>query len=251
VEAARLVWELSHAQRTGVAVIDFAIDGVGRARCELVRGWIHAVDLDAVAPLFASGPAPFRLGPRGEDRLTLLLRRHDTRWSFDQNLPLTQRGGVTPFHPAPIVRNVIGPRLPDEAAWRARAGIGRLRLAVTPHPSCLGLDEKPLVSYLAAPRTLAELDAAALCPPPRAARLLAFLDAMGALIVEGAALLSSNDAYRSLELPDGAPLEEVKRAYRRLARALHPDLHPEATPDEHRELERRFAEVSAAYRRLV
>jgi hypothetical protein len=221
---------------------------------ELVRGWVHAVDLEPVAPLFASGRAPFRLAPRGEDRLTLLLRRHDTRWTFDMHLALTQHGAVTPFHPAAVVRNIVAARLPDEEAWRARAGTGRLRLVMPPHASCLGHDEKPLVSFLATPHNLAELDAARLCPPARAARLLAFLDAVGAITLDHAValeLVSLRDAYARLELPDGAPLDEVKRAYRRLARALHPDLHPDASPAEHRELERRFAEVSAAYRRLM
>ena len=52
----------------------------------------------------------------------------------------------------------------------------------------------------------------------------------------------------------GVPLEadglEVRRAFRRLARAAHPDAHPDATPEERRELEARFRELSAAYQRL-
>lgn len=245
------MWELSHAQRSGVALIDFGVPGVSRARAEFFRGWLHAIDLEPVAPLFASGRAPFRLAPRGEDRLTLLLRRSDGRWSFDPNLQPNKQGAVSPFHPAAIVRNIVAARLPDESAWRARAGTGKLRLSTAPHVSCLGVDEKPLVSYLASPRTLAELDAANLCPPSRAARLLSFLDAMGVLSVEVAELLSAVEAFQRLELPDGSSHEDIKHAYRRLARVLHPDLHPTATPDEHRELERRFAEVSAAYRRLM
>jgi hypothetical protein len=182
------------------------------------------------------------------------LRRSDARWTFDVHLALNQHGAVTPFHPAAIVRNLVAARLPDAEAWRARAATGRLRLVMTPHASCLGHDEKPLVSFLAQPRTLAELDAARLCPPSRAARLLAFLDAVGALAIDthvALELVTLREAYARLELPDGAPLDDVKRAYRRLARALHPDLHPDASPAEHRELERRFAEVSAAYRRLM
>jgi DnaJ-domain-containing protein 1 len=42
----------------------------------------------------------------------------------------------------------------------------------------------------------------------------------------------------------------VKRAFRRLARSLHPDTHPNATPEERRDLASRFAELTAAYRRL-
>ena len=43
----------------------------------------------------------------------------------------------------------------------------------------------------------------------------------------------------------------IKRAYRRLARMFHPDLHPAASDEERRELESRFAKVTEAYRTLV
>jgi DnaJ-class molecular chaperone len=44
---------------------------------------------------------------------------------------------------------------------------------------------------------------------------------------------------------------EIKRAYRRLARSLHPDLHPEATDEQRRVLSAKFAEVTDAYRALT
>ena len=58
-------------------------------------------------------------------------------------------------------------------------------------------------------------------------------------------------AYRTLGLSASAPADEIKRAYRRLVREYHPDLHPDATHDERRSLSLRFAEVTAAYRTLV
>lgn len=58
-------------------------------------------------------------------------------------------------------------------------------------------------------------------------------------------------AYRTLGLSASASSDEVKRAYRRLVRTYHPDLHPEASYDERRSLSARFAEVTAAYRSLV
>lgn len=58
-------------------------------------------------------------------------------------------------------------------------------------------------------------------------------------------------AYRSLGLSAGASNDEVKRAYRRLVREYHPDLHPYATNDERRTLATKFAEVTSAYRSLV
>jgi molecular chaperone DnaJ len=58
-------------------------------------------------------------------------------------------------------------------------------------------------------------------------------------------------AYRALGVSFGADANEVKRAYRRLVRTYHPDLHPDATHDERKTLAAKFAEVTAAYRSLV
>ncbi len=62
---------------------------------------------------------------------------------------------------------------------------------------------------------------------------------------------SGSPAHRILGLTPGADPVEIKRAYRRLARSVHPDLHPHASPDERRALERRFSEIHEAYRSLV
>jgi DnaJ-domain-containing protein 1 len=59
------------------------------------------------------------------------------------------------------------------------------------------------------------------------------------------------DSWQVLGLPPGADAAEIKRAYRRLARTVHPDLHPGATPEERRALEVRFSEITEAYRALV
>lgn len=50
------------------------------------------------------------------------------------------------------------------------------------------------------------------------------------------------DPYQVLGLKKGAKTEEVKKAYRKLARDLHPDLHPGDA-----KAENRFKDVSAAY----
>jgi hypothetical protein len=64
---------------------------------------------------------------------------------------------------------------------------------------------------------------------------------------------SSDDgtAWQVLGVEPGTRAEEIRRAFRRLARELHPDRHPEATAEERRALSVRFAEVSEAYRTLV
>jgi hypothetical protein len=58
-------------------------------------------------------------------------------------------------------------------------------------------------------------------------------------------------AWTVLGLTPGADAADVKRAYRRLARALHPDLHPGATEEQRRQLERQLCQVNEAYRTLV
>jgi hypothetical protein len=45
--------------------------------------------------------------------------------------------------------------------------------------------------------------------------------------------------------------QEIRSAFRRLARALHPDSHPEATVRQSESLRQRFIDVSASYHRLV
>jgi hypothetical protein len=61
---------------------------------------------------------------------------------------------------------------------------------------------------------------------------------------------SAHRAWRLLGLSPGAGETEIKQAYRRLARAFHPDGHPHASDDERRALQTRFAQVTDAYRAL-
>ncbi len=50
------------------------------------------------------------------------------------------------------------------------------------------------------------------------------------------------DPYEVLGVPKGADIKDVKKAYRKLARQLHPDLHPGDA-----QAETRFKEVAASY----
>jgi hypothetical protein len=58
-------------------------------------------------------------------------------------------------------------------------------------------------------------------------------------------------AWDVLGLPRGAGKDDVKRAYRRLAREVHPDLHPRASDAERRALQTRFVALTDAYRALI
>jgi DnaJ-domain-containing protein 1 len=58
-------------------------------------------------------------------------------------------------------------------------------------------------------------------------------------------------AYTLLGVERDADAAEIRRAFRRLARELHPDKHPHATEPERRALAVKFAQVAAAYQALV
>ncbi|HEY7955014.1 MAG TPA: J domain-containing protein [Polyangia bacterium] len=244
--AARRLYELAQARATGTIRIARKDGTTAPLHLELDAGWVHAVELSPAYSLVGQAPA------RGEDRLRLLLNLLDgpagyDGWEWLAAAPPRKRAPCTPFHPAATVRNHLEGLGLDTAALAERIGTGQVHLSAPPHPSCLGQDERPLAAYLQRPHTLVELDGARLLSRERILRLLAFADAVGALMVHH----TDRSPYRVLELGEGAPLDEIKRAFRRLARELHPDLHPGASPEERRALEERFAELSAAYRRLV
>jgi hypothetical protein len=188
----------------------------------------------------------------GPERLAWLLRAADERGAtvaFDAAAALEKRGACSPFHPARALRaHIDGARASDAPPLRLRLVGKAVRLRAPLHPSCLAEDERPLTAFLARAHTVDEILAAGLCLPFRAEALLAFLWDVGALTAAPA----GTSPYTLLELPEGASRDEVKRAYRRLARALHPDHHPsDADPAERARLVERFSEVHAAYRRLI
>lgn len=238
MNAAKLVWSLSHDLQSGTVLVQLRGQRLSPARVELYRGWVHAVDLVPIETVVGRAPA------RGEDALKLILRRSDADWTFDPKQPGTKRG-MGPFHPAAVIRNFVAA---SGDGFIAKAEGARLQLLHRPHQSCIGLDERALVAFLDRPRTWADVEMAALCPPSRALPLLAFLEQIGALGLEKT--LARDEALLLLELSPGADADAIKSAYRRLARALHPDAHPHATPQELRDLEGRFAALAAAYRIL-
>jgi DnaJ-domain-containing protein 1 len=79
-------------------------------------------------------------------------------------------------------------------------------------------------------------------PPPRGRTVSSFGEP---------AASPSLSAWRVLGVAPGADAAEIKRAYRRLAREYHPDLHPDASEPEKRLLARRFDALTTAYRSLV
>jgi DnaJ-domain-containing protein 1 len=140
------------------------------------------------------------------------------------------------------------------------------RLAIRPELAPAPADEadRRMLAALAEPRRIDEIWPLARAPRFRLLALLHFLRGVGALAVELAARpaatppsrprvadLRRASALQLLGIDAAADLDAIKRAYRRLARALHPDLQPGADALRRQALERRFAEVTAAYEALT
>jgi len=141
---------------------------------------------------------------------------------------------------------------------RELAGV-RLSVRAELAPEPADEADRRMLAAMVQPRRLDQIWPLARTPRFRLLAFLHFLRAVDALAIEGVAArrpAMGGDprraaALRLLGIEDGADLDEVKRAYRRLARSLHPDLRPDAGDDERRTLERRFAEVTAAYEALL
>jgi DnaJ-domain-containing protein 1 len=233
MDIARLLYARACSSASGVL---YVYSRSGTRRVELRQGWVYAID---------AGPsAPAR--PEAQLRYVMRLRAPA---EFHQNTTMSAWRTIAPFHPAPSIRNHTEAQHFSPEQVRRRIGQQRIAITLQPHPSCIGWDEKPLVAYMSQPHTLREIEAAGICPPTRTIRLIVFLEAVGALSLYPA-VHPLADAYALLGLIPGATQEQIKSAYRRLARELHPDVHPNASTVERNALAARFAAIHAAYRRL-
>jgi DnaJ-domain-containing protein 1 len=175
-------------------------------------------------------------------------------------------------------RQHLEAQLDQARADALTAELAGARLALRPEhaPEGMTLDEadRRMLAAMAQPRRLDQIWPLARTPKFRLLAFLHFLRAVDAL--EGAGVAAERAApgraadpaasrrplhpagdprrlaaLRTLGIDGAADPEDVKRAYRRLARALHPDLQPGADAERRRALERRFAEVTAAYEALA
>jgi hypothetical protein len=153
----------------------------------------------------------------------------------------------------------------------------RLALRRELAPSPADEADRRMLAALAEPGRIDQIWPLARAPRFRLLAFLHFLRGVGALAVDPAAHRAARPAAgpagsptadrrlasprpvdpprdRAMQLlgvDDDADLDAIKRAYRRLARALHPDLQPGADAVRRQALERRFAEVTAAYEALT
>jgi len=208
----------------------------------------------------------------------------------EPSIRATFDGGTTAYPPGAMhqlalmgwVRSHLEAQLDGplaEALVRELAGT-RLVLRAELAPAPLDDADRRMLAAIAQPRRLAEIWPLARTPRFRLLAFVHFLRAVGAVTLdaggaERAAAPTPASAPRQAPAPrpapaprtvldpraraarqllgvdDAADADTVKRAYRRLARALHPDLQPDADDQRRRTLERRFAEVTAAYDALA
>jgi len=145
-----------------------------------------------------------------------------------------------------------------DALVRELAG-ARLSLRPELAPAADDEADRRMLAALAEPRRLDQIWPLARTPRFRLLALLHFLRGIGALAIAAPVQRPVGRpadprrvaAMRLLGVDEASDRDAVKRAYRRLARALHPDLQPGADAARRHTLERRFAEVTAAYELLA
>ena len=196
-------------------------------------------------------------------RLARLLSIDDLIVSFDGNVTAYPPGATHQISLAGWTRHHLEAQLDGTLAEKLVRELAGIRLCLRPKlaPDAIDEADRRMLVAMAQPRRLDQIWPLARTPRFRLLAFIHFLrnvDALEALgvVAERSAPHRTVDvrreaALRLLGIEDGADLESVKRAYRKLARALHPDLQPSADAQRRRTLERRFAEVTAAYEVLL
>lgn len=233
LEIAQLVYEHTARGHRGLIEVETA---KGHLRLQLGSGFVLAMDLGPHAPAGSESQVRYLLRARGMARFRL-------------GQGLSGRFAIDPFRPDAGIRQHVEAQNLSTERLRERVGQKSLTVSLPPHPSALFSEEREIVSWLEQAQTIEQLLQRGALPSSRLLRLLVYLDALGVLVV-GLATGQLAAAYALLELPASATSSDVKSAYRRLARTLHPDQFPGASSAELRALSDRFAAVAAAYRLL-
>ncbi len=246
-ELVRLVYRLGRQEASGVLTVTgrgarseafvlrrgCAVVGDGElAKKALVARLVRLAGQDDLVALFEGGITTYPPGATASVVLASWAREH-LEQQVDSTLAET------------LVKQLAGMRL-------------AIRAELVPAPA----DEadRRMIAAMGMPRRLDQIWPLARTPRFRLLAFLHFLRAVDALEVEGIAAERSGPHYqldprrqaalKLLGVDLTADVDAVKRAYRRLARSLHPDLQPEADAERRRTLERKFAEVTAAYETL-
>jgi DnaJ-domain-containing protein 1 len=196
-------------------------------------------------------------------RLARLVTYADLRATFEGGIAAYPPGALHQLSLAGWTRVHLEQQLDSLLAERLVRELAGMRLSIRTElaPSPMDEADKRMLAAMSHPRRLDQIWPLARSPRYRLLAFLHFLRAVDAIDIEGVVAERSaptriadpgrEAARKLLGVDDSADLEIVRRAYRRLARELHPDLQPGLDPDRRRALERRFAEVTAAYQALL
>jgi len=249
----RIAYRLGRAQATGVLTVHVPL-----SRPEVLilrRGQLITSEQDLTGRLAAM-------------RLARISGLDGAHWSFD--------GGTAAYPPGASGRQVslaawarghLEGQVDATRADRILAELAGVRLAVRPEhgPEPLDDTDRRILAAMAQPRRIDQIWPLARAPRFRLLAFLHFLRTVGGLTMLGVVADESRphratqqasdprtNAIRLLGLAgDDTSRETVKRAYRRLARALHPDLQPGISDARRRELEAKLAEVTLAAQSLL
>jgi DnaJ-domain-containing protein 1 len=244
-EFVRLVYRLGRAGATGVLTVETE---ARRQVLILRRGYLMTSEIDA-------------LGRQAAQRLARLAAANSVHAHFDGGTSAYPPGAIQRQFPVAIwARKHLEAQVDAPRAHQLIARLAGVRLSVraelAPDPATCDASDVRILAAMRQPRRLDQIWPIARTPRFRLLSFIHFLDAAGALVCDGVAAPATvqtrtdSEAHRTLGVSGDADRESVKRAYRRLARALHPDLHPNASDERRRSLERKMADVTEAYRSL-
>jgi hypothetical protein len=266
-ELVRLLYRLGHQQASGVLTIRVLSAATpppppGAPRGSVPEGRGDVLVLRRGAVILAEGELAKRTTLARLTRLVAVERCHAI---FEGGVAASPPGPQHQLALAPWARSHLEAQLDNSLAERLVRELAGMRLSVredlAPDPSTCDEADRRILAAMTQPRRLDQIWPLARTPRFRMLAFLWFLRKVDALLLDGVVAERSaptraidpqrEAAARTLGLAEGADLETIKRAYRRLARSLHPDLQPDAAGERRRSLEMRFAEVTAAYEALL
>lgn len=243
-EFVRIAYRLGRSHATGVLTI--RCRGHKPSLLVLRRGYLMTPDIDT-------------LGRQASLHLEHIASLEDAQCTFDGGTAAYPPGAIQrQFSLARWARDHLERQVDAGRAHRLVSELAGVRLALRPEltPESTICDEVDarILQAMQVPRRLDQIWPLARTPRYRLLTFLHFLRGVGALELEGVAVtttLTETPAHRLLGVAPSADREAVKRAYRRMARALHPDFHQQASAERRRDLERKLADVTTAYRELM
>jgi hypothetical protein len=204
-------------------------------------------------------------GREASARLARLVARDRITVWFEGGTAAYPPGALRQLSLVTWVRHHLENQLDAGRAGALLAELAGARVVLRPEHAPEPVDDvdRRMLAAMAYPRRLDQIWPLARTPRFRLLAFIHFLRGVGAIGLIGVAAQPPpretaatrsdphGNARRLLGVTPDADVVAVKRAYHRLARALHPDLHGDIDELRRRELERRLAEVTAAYQTLA